>query len=89
MNDHSYWMPLLGLTFLIGMVFGLLLIAYEDGVAFGLSKKLSCKFGKHKFHIKIKRIKIQKYYCQNCKIKRHYPKLDFIQGGNKFGNFKY
>jgi hypothetical protein len=62
-----------------------LLIAFEDGVQFGLLKRLLCKMGVHRLKTKIGRLKINRYYCQNCKTPRKHPQLKIVEGGNKMG----
>lgn len=76
------------LAALFGVVFGLLLIAYEDGKPFGLYRRIKCKFGKHTFRIGF-RNRTNKYFCQQCKVPRKHPALKAIDGGNKVNNFKF
>lgn len=65
---------------LVGVVFGLILIAYDDGVQFGLYKKIRCKMGKHTHKAGFfKHVNI--YYCKICKAPRKHPQLRAIQGG--------
>jgi hypothetical protein len=70
---------------LIGMLGGMILIAYEDGVPQGRLKKILCRMGRHKTYIG----KVAKYYCQHCKKPREHPALKVIDGGNKMGNNKF
>jgi hypothetical protein len=74
---------LLSLVVLFGIVLGIMLIAFEDGVPFGLYRKISCKAGWHKTHVKVGSGKVNKYYCQHCKAPRRFPDLRVIDGGNK------
>jgi hypothetical protein len=69
------------LTVPFGMVFGLILIVYEDGVPFSILNKIRCKMGKHKFKTTFK--KVHKYYCQNCGKPRSHPVLKLVAGSNK------
>lgn len=68
---------------LFGAVFGMLLVAYEDGIPFGLIRKFNCKRGKHKHFVRIGRYKRALYRCQFCNEKRKHPKLTLIEGGAK------
>jgi hypothetical protein len=74
---------------LFGIVFGMILIAYEDGVPLGRLKKILCRLNFHKFHFKTGKVKSHKYYCTFCKKPRKHPDLKVIDGGNKMGNNKY
>ena len=74
---------------LFGMMGGMILIAYEDGVPQGRLKKILCLFNRHKFHLKIGKTKNNKYYCQWCKKPRTHPALKVVDGGYKIGNNKY
>jgi hypothetical protein len=78
---------LFGLVILSGIVLGMMLIAFDDGIPFGLINKTKCKLGWHKNKIN----KIPKYYCQHCRKPRKYPNLKVIHGGNKMYNnpFKF
>ena len=78
MNSDSLT-TILCIVALFGLVFGMILMAYEDGVEFARWKKLRCKFGWHR----IKKYKVAKYYCQFCKKPRKHPKLRAISGGKK------
>lgn len=80
---------ILGLIIIAGIVFGLMLIAYDDGVPYSMARKLMCKLGRHKIHDKIGRLKIHKYYCEFCKKPRKHPVLKVVDGGNKMGNNRY
>ena len=73
----------LGLIILFGIVIGLFMVAYEDGIPLALFKKLCCRIGFHKMYIGFGRLKIRKYYCQWCKKPRKHPTLKVIDGGNK------
>lgn len=85
MNKDIY-APLLGTIFIFGLVFFLLLFAYEDGIPL---YKLRCKLGWHKIHGKIGKLKVHKYYCKYCKKPRKHPVLKMVDGGNKIGNDKF
>jgi hypothetical protein len=74
---------------LFGMVFGVLLIAYEDGVPMNRWRKLRCGIGWHKMAIRYGGAKIHKFYCQFCRKPRKHPPLKVIDGGNKFKDNKY
>jgi hypothetical protein len=78
-----------GLIFLFGLVFGLILVAYEDGLPFGLYQRIRCKVGKCKFYIKVGKTKINKYYCLFCKKPRKFPVLKVIDGERKIGDNKF
>lgn len=78
-----------GLSALTGLVFGMILLAYEDDVPMGRLKKLLCLFNRHKFHLRVGKVKNHKYYCMWCKKPRKHPELKVIDGGNKMGNNKY
>lgn len=64
-------------------------MAYENGIRYGLLKKLLCRFGIHKLRVKFGKLKINKYYCQHCKKPRKHPKLTMIAGGNKWYDNDY
>lgn len=78
-------------SMLLAFVLFFILIAFEDGVAFGLIRKMFCRLNRHKFHKKINRVKVKKYYCQYCKKEIDHPKLKMISGGNliKENKFKF
>lgn len=82
--------PLLKSVMLFGLLMGILLVMYEDGVGMSLYKKLRCKLGKHKIKVKHGKLTINKYFCQYCKTPRKHPNLTAIDGGKKRlgGNFK-
>jgi hypothetical protein len=79
----------LGIAALVGIILGMILIAYEDGVQFARWKKLRCKLGWHSIHTKIGRLKVHKYYCNFCRKPRKHPELKVVDGGNKLGNNQY
>lgn len=87
--EHDSLGTFVGMVFLIGLILGLMLIAFEDGKPFALYSKLKCKFGVHKNKVGFGNSKINKYYCQSCKTPRKHPQLKAIDGGNKIGNFKF
>jgi len=70
----------LTLIFMFGILFGIMLMCYEDGVRFGFAKRIKCKFGKHTFKGYMRK---PLYYCQRCKAPRRHPSLKAIQGGKK------
>lgn len=70
---------------LFGLVLGMILIAWEDGVRAGQWKKLRCKLGWHKTKV----YKVNKYFCQYCRKPRKKPPLKVVDGGKKFGNNKF
>lgn len=74
---------------IFGMVFGLMLVAYEDNVPFFMFNTLRCKLGWHKNYIKLAGIKIHKYYCLICKMPRKHPPLTVVDGGKKLGNNRF
>lgn len=76
---------------MFGVVFGLMLLAFEDGIPFGLVKKIRCRFGWHQMRNKIGRLKVHRYYCKNCKKPRKHPSLKVIDGGRKISKdtFKF
>jgi hypothetical protein len=76
---------LFGLVVMFGIVLGIMLIAFDDGIPFALFHKLRCKAGWHKNRVN----KVNKYYCQFCKRPRKFPELKLIDGGNKMANNKY
>lgn len=81
---------ILSLALLFAIVFGLLLIAYEDGVPFGLYRKFNCKMGRHAYYVKFGRHRVAKYFCKYCKCKRNHPKLELLEGGaNKLSDIKF
>lgn len=65
------------------IVFGLIILTYEDIPVFYFIKHIRCKLGLHKRVLKFGDIKIRKYYCQWCKQSRKHPKLEAIEGGKK------
>lgn len=79
----------MGSIVLIGIVFGLMLLAYEDGVHFSLFRKLMCRFGWHRLFNSYGGMKIQKYYCQACGKGRKHPDLKVVDGGKKMGDNKF
>lgn len=88
MIDLAIFLPL---AVVFGIVLGIMMVAYEDGVPFGLYRRIKCKFGKHTYNVGF-RGTIRKYYCARCKKARSHPKLEVIQGGKKewdIGNFKF
>lgn len=78
-----------GVILLFGTVFGLMLIAFEDGVSFSIIKKTRCKIGWHKIHNKIGKVKVHRYYCKFCKKPREHPVLKIVDGGNKLRDDKF
>lgn len=76
------------ITGIFGLIFGIMLVAYDDGDPFALFKRLRCKLGWHKIHNKIGRLRVHLYYCKFCKKPRKYPTLKIIDGGNKIGDNK-
>lgn len=79
--NNSLFLPLI-LPF--GIIFGLMLIMYEDGVPFSVLNKIRCRFGNHRFKTMFRRT--NKYYCQNCKKPRNHPVLKLVAGGNMGDN---
>lgn len=79
----------MGSIVLIGIVFGFMLLAYEDGVRFSLFKKLMCQFGWHSLYNSYGGMKVQKYYCQVCGKGRKHPDLKVVDGGKKIGNNRF
>ena len=71
---------IIGLIILFGLVFGLILIAYEDGLPFGLFYKIRCKIGKCRYYIVVGKTKINKYYCIICRKPRKFPDLKVVDG---------
>lgn len=71
---------LAGIIFLFGLFFGLMLIAYDDGVPFGVYRKVKCKLGVHTHKVGFRK-RTNKYYCQSCKAPRSHPALKSIKGG--------
>lgn len=65
-----------------GLILGLMLIVYENGVQFGLYRKLKCKLGKHTHKVGYKG-HINRYFCKFCKAPRSNPSLKAIDGGKK------
>lgn len=83
---------ILTIILLGGFVFGILLIAYDDGIPFGMYRKLMCKMNKHRYQVRFgfRRVKVNKYYCATCKKARSHPKLEIIEGGaKKIGDISY
>lgn len=80
---------ILGLAAIFGILIGMMLIAYEDGVHCSRWKKIRCKMGWHKIRFKLYGMRINKYYCEYCKVPRKHPVLRVIEGGRKFGNNKF
>jgi hypothetical protein len=76
---------LIGIFILFGFVIGLIMIAYEDGIPFGLSRKMLCRLNRHKMVA----FGIKKYYCEFCKKPRTNPSLTVIDGDNKRSDNKY
>jgi hypothetical protein len=72
-----------------GIVIGMILISYEDGIPMARWKKLRCKLNWHERHLKVGKTKVQKYYCSFCKKPRKHPPMKIVDGGNKMGNNKY
>lgn len=68
------------ILFLLGIILGLMLIAYEDGVKYSLAKRIQCKLGKHTFYGYYKK---PLYYCQKCKTPRKHPSMKALKGGKK------
>jgi len=77
-----------GLVFLFGIVFGLILVAYDDGLPLGLYRRIQCKLGNCRYYIKVGKTKINKYYCIICRKPRSFPVLKVVDddkmGDNKF-----
>jgi hypothetical protein len=67
-----------------GIILGLLLIAYENGISLGLLKKILCKLQIHNRKIRLNSETIRKYYCQWCGKARKHPPLKSIDGGKKW-----
>lgn len=80
---------LLGAVLVGGIVFGLILIAYEDGLPVLFFKRLKCRFGYHSVYVRFGKTKINKYYCIVCKKPRTHPGLKIVDGGNKMGNNRF
>ena len=74
---------ILGFVFIFGVVSGLMLIAYDDGVPFAIIKRLKCRAGYHQMGDKVFGTKVRRYYCRHCKVPRKHPVLKLIDGGNK------
>jgi len=72
-----------GLVAIFGIVFGLMIVAYDDESVVHFYKKLRCGLGLHK--------RRARYYCQLCKKPRRHPPLKIIDGGNKMksNTFKF
>lgn len=70
----------LGMAVLFGLVFSIMLMAYDGGEAFGLYKKIKCKMGKHAHKIGYRK-NVNKYFCKHCKAPRKHPALRAIDGG--------
>lgn len=77
------------LAAIVGILGGMILIAYEDGVPQGRLKKILCRLERHKWSVKVGKVKTAKYFCQHCKKRRSHPVLKVVDGGNKMGNNKY
>jgi len=88
MDTESFTVVVLAAA-LLSIIGGMILIAYEDGVPQGRLKKILCRFGRHKMYVGFGKVKVAKYYCQNCKVPREHPVLKVIDGGNKMGNNKF
>lgn len=90
MTGSQAFTLLLPLSVLVGVILGIAMVAYEDGIAFGLYRRLKCKFGKHTWKTGY-RNRVNKYYCVRCKKARSHPKLEVVQGGKKWdiGGFKF
>lgn len=88
MNDQDFRNYFLIAVF-IGVVGGLFLVAYSDGIEFELYKKIRCKYKLHKFSIRIGGYRVRKYYCHFCKEERSHPKLKSIDGGKRWVNNRY
>lgn len=82
---------ILGAAFLFGIVLAVMLMAYEDGVSFGLLRRLSCKFDRHTHFYRVDKITMQRYFCKFCRKPRKHPPLKVIDGGKKFrdNGFKF
>ena len=81
--DTDSFTTLLCTTALFGIVGGMILLAYEDGIPNGRLKKLLCRFGRHKMHVGFGKAKTAKYYCQYCKKPRSHPDMKVLDGGRK------
>jgi hypothetical protein len=79
----------LGAVLFVGVFFGLIFIAYEDGIPITLIKKIKCHFGYHSIYVRFGKAKINKYYCLVCKKPRNHPGLKIVDGGNKMSNNKF
>lgn len=79
----------IGLALLFGFILTIMLLAYDGGVPYAVLKKLRCKFGWHKIHDKISKVKVHKYYCKFCKKPRKHPELKAIDGGKKIIDTKF
>lgn len=75
----------LTLIALFGIVVFIMLLAFEDGVSFGLFKRLKCKFGRHT--MTKGGGKTPAYRCKYCNTARKH--LRVIDGGNKLGKFDF
>lgn len=75
---------IIGLILIFAIVVGLIMVAYDDNIAFAIPKKLLCKMGRHKIRVKFGKIKINKWRCQYCKEARKHPELKVVNGGLKF-----
>lgn len=88
MNLASFY----GVVFLaamVGILFGIILACYEDGKPFGMYRRLRCKYGKHRMAVKVGKLRISKYFCQDCKIPRKHPNLMVIKGGTRLSDTKF
>lgn len=87
--EHDSVSKLMGLILLFGTVMGIMLIAYDEGVPFGLFKKIKCRIGKHTYKVGFRKRR-HKYFCKHCKKPRKHPALKAIDGGKiELSNFKF
>ena len=71
--DSGAILVFMAASMILGLPMAVLLFAYEDGISFGLFKRLRCKMGWH-------RMNKNKYYCAFCKKPRKFPDLKVIEG---------
>jgi hypothetical protein len=80
---------IIGLIFVFTTVFGLMLVAYDDGESFAIYKRIRCRLGYHSMYVKLGKIKRHRYYCRFCKKPREHPVLKVIDGGKKMVDNKF
>lgn len=76
-------------SILMAIIIFVILIAYNDGVSFGLIRKIMCKFDRHTTYRWINFKKKQTYYCQVCKKPRTHPLLKVVDGKDKKSDNHY